>query len=329
MKRIVILIVVVLAGAAAFWAYRRSEAAQAPASQMLLSGNVEAHESVVGFRAQGRVVELPVEEGQAVKSGDLLARLDDADYRQQVNIDEAQLLTRNAELDLATAGGRAQDVKAAEQAVADAAADLELKRTDLKRYQALFEKDAISAQQRDAAATAVTRAQAAHERARQNLSAIREGMRPEQISVNRATVNTARQSLEMSKVRLGFTELRAPATGVILVRQAELGEIVAVGTPVVTIADLDHIWVRAYVAETDLGRIRLGQSAAVHTDTFPGKQYTGRVAFISSEAEFTPKSVETHKERVALVYRVKVEVENPNHELKPGMPADLTIKFAE
>ncbi len=97
------------------------------------------------------------------------------------------------------------------------------------------------------------------------------------------------------------------------------------GTPVVTLADLDHVWLRAYVAETDLGRIRWGQAATVHTDTYPDKAYPGQISFIASEAEFTPKSVETHKERVTLVYRIKINVENPRHELKPGMPADATI----
>jgi HlyD family secretion protein len=112
------------------------------------------------------------------------------------------------------------------------------------------------------------------------------------------------------------------------VRQAELGEVVVPGTPIVTLADLDHIWLRAYLAETDLGRIRWGQDATITTDTYPGKQYHGRVSFISSNAEFTPKSVQTYRERVTLVYRIKIDIDNPNHELKPGMPADAHIQLA-
>ena len=102
----------------------------------------------------------------------------------------------------------------------------------------------------------------------------------------------------------------------------------APGTPVVTLADLDHIWLRAYINEPDIGKVRLGQSATVRTDTYPGKTYKGRVSFISSNAEFTPKSVETHAERVTLVYRIRIDAENPAHELKPGMPADATIDLA-
>ena len=108
-------------------------------------------------------------------------------------------------------------------------------------------------------------------------------------------------------------------------REAELGEVVQPGSPIVTLADLDHIWLRAYIAETNLGRIRWGQHARITTDTYPGKQYQGRISFISPDAEFTPKSVQTSEERVTLVYRIKIDIDNPNHELKPGMPADAHI----
>jgi HlyD family secretion protein len=280
----------------------------------------------VAFRTQGRIVALPVEEGKPVRAGELLAQLDDADYQQQVRIDEATLQTRGRELDLAEAGNREQDIQAARQTVADAKADLELKRADLERYSALYKRDAISAQTRDQADTASKRAQAVYARAQQNLSEIREGTRKEQIAVSRATLRAARQNLELSKVRRDYTVLHSPVTGVVTVRQAELGEYVVPGTPVVTIADVDHLWVRAYVSETDLGRVHWGQAVTLKTDTYSGKFYHGTISFISPEAEFTPKTVQTNKERVALVYRIKVDVENANHELKPGMPADVMIE---
>jgi HlyD family secretion protein len=326
MKRIVILALLVAAIGGGYLYYRRMHATPAAKSNLLLSGNVEAHESVVAFRTQGRIVALPVEEGGAVKAGDLLARLDDADYQQQVRIDEATLHTRDRELQLAEAGNRTQDIHASEQTVADAKADLELKRADLERYTALYKRDAISAQTRDQAETAFQRAKAVYERAEQNLSEIREGTRKEQIAVSKATLRAAHQNLGLSRVRLDYTVLQSPVTGVITVRQAELGEYVVPGTPVVTVADLDHLWVRAYVNETDLGRVRWGQQVTVRTDSLAGKSYKGKVSFISPEAEFTPKTVQTNKERVTLVYRIKVDVENPNYELKPGMPADITIE---
>ena len=171
----------------------------------------------------------------------------------------------------------------------------------------------------------MTRAKATLARLEQIYNELVEGTRQEEIAVDRANVSQASQNLGMSRIKLSYTTLTAPFDGVILVRQAELGEVTQLGTPVVTLADLDHIWVRVYVPETDLGRVHWGQDVTVRTDTFPGKNYHGKVSFISSEAEFTPKSVQTEKQRVTLVYRVKVDVDNPAHELKPGMPADVYV----
>jgi HlyD family secretion protein len=151
----------------------------------------------------------------------------------------------------------------------------------------------------------------------------------ENIAAAAAAVKNAQETLRLAKITLGYTVLSAPFSGVIVVRQTELGEVMQPGTPVVTLADLDHVWLRGYVSETDLGKIRWGQGATVTTDTYPGKKYPGRISFISSSAEFTPKSVETHQERVTLVYRIKIDVDNPNHELKPGMPADALIKLGK
>lgn len=328
MKKIIpiVLLVAAVAGASAYHFVTRDN--QRADSPLKLSGNIEAHESVVGFKVPGRVVELPVEEGQLVKAGDLLARLDQTDYRQQVALDEALVRTREAELNLSLAGSRVQEKRSAEQAVADALAALELSRADARRYQALYEKDEVSAQVRDSSATSLKRAEAAYERARQNLDMVNEGVRREQIAINQAAVHSARQALGLSRIRLGDTALVAPTTGVALVRHAEIGEVMAAGTPVVTLADLDRLWLRGYISETDIGRVRLGQPATIRSDTFPGTSYRGRISFIASQAEFTPKSVETHKERVTLVYRVKIDLENPTHELKPGMPADAYIETA-
>ncbi|WP_129128162.1 HlyD family secretion protein [Geomonas oryzae] len=328
MKRKLIPIVILAAAAAAAVFFVSRNRNRADADTITLSGNIEAHESVVGFKVPGRVAELPVEEGQLVRAGDVIARLDQGDYQQQLRIDEANLGTRRAELGLATAGSRPQEKQAAHQSVLDAQADFELKKHDLARYQALYEKDEVSAQVRDTAAAALKRSSAGLERAKQNYDQVKEGVRREQVDINRAGVRSAEQALEMSRIKLGYATLKAPITGVVLVRHAELGEVVSPGTPVVTIADLDHLWLRGYLSETDLGRIKLGQVATVKTDSYPGKSYKGRVSFISSQAEFTPKSVETHKERVTLVYRIKIDLENQAHELKPGMPADAHLDAA-
>jgi HlyD family secretion protein len=314
--------------AAGIYYYPRFAKKAAPANQLTLSGNIEAHESLVSFKVQGRIAELPIEEGQQVERGALLARLEDADYRQKVRVDEASVRVRESGLALTLAGTREQEVKAAQQSTIDAQADLEEKKLDNDRAQRLFAKDEVSAQDRDLAATALKRAQAIFNAAQQRYNEAVEGSRKEDIAIARANLNQATADLGLSQVNLDYTILRAPSAGVITVRQTELGEVVAPGSPVVTLADLDHIWLRAYIAETDLGKIRWGQEATVTTDTYPGKQYHGRISFISSNAEFTPKSVQTYKERVTLVYRIKIDIDNPSHELKPGMPADAHLELA-
>jgi HlyD family secretion protein len=329
MKRL-IPIVVLLAAAIAegVYFYPRFVKKTAPSNELTLSGNIEAHESLVSFKVQGRVVELPVQEGQQVEAGDLLARLEDADFKQRVRIDQAGVDVRQSNLALTLAGTREQEVKASQQAMMDAQADLEQKKLDDSRAQQLFAKDEIAAQDRDLAATAFKRSEAAYKAAQQRYDEAEEGSRKEDIAIARANLAEASASLGLSRIDESYTALRAPSTGVITVREAELGEVVAPGSPVITLADLDHIWLRAYIAETDLGRISWGQEATITTDTYPGKQYHGRISFISPDAEFTPKSVQTTAERVTLVYRIKIDVDNPNHELKPGMPADAHVQLA-
>jgi membrane fusion protein YbhG len=327
-RRIPIIILLAAIVAAAVYLYPRLTKRRAPANEIVLSGNIEAHESLVSFKVPGRIIDLPIEEGQSVESGALLAKLENADYLQKVRIDEANVKVRQADLALQLAGTRRQEINAAEQNVLNAQADLEQKKLDYARAEKLYKEDAISAQDRDLAATAWKRTDATLQAAKQKHNEAVEGARKEDIAIAQASLNAADANLGMSRVNLGYTVLRAPTAGVITVRQAELGEVVVPGTPVVTLADLDHIWLRAYVAETDLGRIHYGQNAVITTDTYPGKQYHGRISFIASDAEFTPKSVQTYKERVTLVYRIKIDIDNPNHELKPGMPADAHIALA-
>jgi len=326
MKRVIPLLLLLAIGGAVVYFHPQWFRKPTVENVLKLSGNIEAHESLVSFKVSGRIIALPVEEGMTLKSGDLLARLDSEDYRQQVAEDESTVGVRDRQLALGLAGSRTQDIEGAKLAMLDAQADFEQKKKDYARYQALYEKDEIPGQTRDLAATNVTRAQATYDRAQQIYNELVEGTRKEELAVEHSNVHQADQNLQMSRIRLTYTVLRAPFNGVVLVRQAELGEVVSPGTPIVTLADLDHLWVRVYVPETDLGKVHWGQVVDVRTDTYPDKIYHGRISFVSSEAEFTPKSVQTEKERVTLVYRVKVDMENPNRELKPGMPADAYIK---
>ena len=314
-KRIITIVgVVALAGAA--WAAYSFLQPTTSTSDLLVSGNIEAHESLVSFKAvQSRIVDLPFDEGQWVEAGTQLARLDDSDYRKQVDVDQAGLVGQQQQL----ASAR-QRLSAALATIANDEADVAQKRADYNRNRELFSSGVIGAQTRDLAATAFKQSQAALLRDRANAQAARQD-----VEVAKANIESARQTLQLAKITLGYTILRAPFSGVVLVRQAELGEVMLPGAPVVTLADLDHIWLRGYISETDLERVRWGQPSDITTDSYRGETFHGRVSFIASDAEFTPKSVETHKERVTLVYRIKIDIENPAHKLKPGMPADALI----
>jgi len=286
-------------------------------NDLLVSGNIETHESELSFQmVQSRITELPFDEGAWVRAGELLARVDDSSYRQQVAIDQAMLEVQQQQLLSAQ-----ENFQAAQATVMNDQAAASQRETDFDRYQTLWSKNAVSADTRDQAQTAF---QQAHANVLRDQALLR--VSEKEVGVAAANVKSAEENLKMSQITLDFTTLRAPFSGVLLARESELGEVVQPGSTVVTVGDLDHVWLRGYVDEIDLGRIRFGSPAAITTDSYPGKHYAGRVSFISSEAEFTPKSVETHKERVTLVYRVKIDVvDNPQHELKPGMPADAHL----
>ena len=313
-----LLALVLLAGAGAavlYWQISREGVAP---GELMVSGNIEAHQSLVSFKdVTSRIIELPFDEGQWVEKGQLIARVDDSNYRQQVAVDEAAVQVQKQQLESAR-----QNLIATQNTVANDDADVAEKNVDYQRYQELWRQNATSAQSRDLANTAMKQSAAAlkHDQAMV-------GVAQRNIAAEAAAVKNAEETLRLAKITLGYTVLNAPFSGVIVVRQTELGEVMQPGTPVVTLADLDHVWLRAYVSETDLGKIHWGQGATVTTDTYPSKKYPGHISFISSSAEFTPKSVETHQERVTLVYRIKIDIDNPNHELKPGMPADALIEL--
>ena len=283
---------------------------------ILVSGNIEAHESVLSFKTvQSRIVELPFDEGQTVKSGTLLARVDDADYKQQVVIAQAALDAQMRQLDVAE-----QNVDASRRTVISDQAEVALRELEFDRAQTLLTKGAGTTDARDVANTTLKQSRAALER-----DEALEAAADKSVALTIANIGSAGAALELTKIVLGYTTLAAPYDGVILVRQAELGEVVSPGAAIVTLADIDHVWLRAYVNETDIGKIRLGETATVTNNSYPGKEYPGRISFISEAAEFTPKSVETHAERVTLVYRIRIDIENPSHELVPGLPADAKI----
>ncbi len=294
---------------------------------LFLSGNVEVTEVNLGFKLSGRVVELLSEEGQKVKNGDKLATLDSAELESQVIQNRAYLNEIMARLEELRAGSRPQELEQAKADVSYDEAELIKAKKDYKRAEILYKNDAISAQQMDTAKKANDLAVSHHLKALEALSLVREGPRKEVIKAAESRVQQAKAALRVSEERLKDTVIYAPVSGVVLRKNVELGETVSPGIPVYTIGDLENPWIKVYVKEDKLGLVKLGQKAKITVDSYPGKVYEGKISYISSEAEFTPKNVQTQEERVKLVFGIKVSVKNINDELKPGMPADARIVF--
>ncbi len=325
MKRSVIsaiAIAVVIIAAVAVYVTRRHGSED---SSIKVSGNIEATTVETSFKIAGRVQERLVDEGEAVKSGQLVARLDSTDLAHEVAIRGAEVQSARSQLAELIAGSRKEEIAQSEAALASAEAEAKRAADDFQRQEELYRREVIPKQRFDSARAARDTTAAQVRQAREALTLMRKGPRHERIDQARARLREAEAAMALAEERLGYATLTAPAAGMVMAKHIEPGEQVAPGTPVITIGELEEVWVRAYIAETDLGRVKLGQPARVRTDTWPGKTYEGRVSFISSEAEFTPKNVQTQKERVKLVYRIKITVPNPNRELKPGMPADAEI----
>jgi HlyD family secretion protein len=295
---------------------------------LVLSGNLEVDDAQLGFKTAGRVVERAVSEGETVRSGQLIARLDDAEQQSALALQRANLAAAAAALAELEAGSRPQEIAAAAATLHRTEADRDRLRLEWSRQQELHAKEVTSTRDFEAAEAQLKVAEAATAEAAERLKLVQEGPRVETIRQARARVEQARASVALAVTQLENTRLTSPLAGTVLSHNIEVGEYVAPGTPVVTVADTRHIWVRAYLNQPDLGRIRHGQAVVVRTDSFPGRDFAGTVGFIASEAEFTPKTVQTPKERVKLVFRLKVDVANPRDELKPGMPADVIIPAA-
>jgi len=322
-KGVAIALLLALVAAVFFWRWYLGRKGEE--NVLLLSGNMEVTEADAGFKIAGRVTDLLAEEGQSVATGDLLARLDDRELASTVAQYRAALREAETRLSELRAGSRPQEIEEARARVKAQEADLFRARNDYQRSDMLYENGAISTAQFDAAKSAYESRLAQLGQASESLRLVQEGPRMEQIEQAAYKVRQAGAQLRTSEERLGDTVLHAPFSGVILRKNVELGETVSQGTPVYTVGDLAHPWIRVYVKEDRLGLVKLGQKARITSDTYPGKTYEGYVSYISSEAEFTPKSVQTQEERVKLVFGVKVRVENPNNELKPSMPADVRI----
>lgn len=323
-KRLLIIPVIVVAAGAALYGYFQFRPRSDP-NLIRVSGNVEVNDVEVSFRIPGWVEARPASEGETIKAGGLVARLETSELTQEVALREAEVRAYTAELAALQAGSRPQEIAVAKAAVRLAQAEVERLAAEFERQRELFERKAASQVIYERAKAEYEVGQSKLQEAQERLKLAEEGPRQEDIARAQARLDQNKQSLAIAKTRLGYATLRSPISGIVLSENVEAGEYVVPGVPVVTIGNLALVWLRAYVNETDLGRIKVSQPVCIRTDTFPGKAYVGKLSFIASQAEFTPKNVQTAEERVKLVYRVKIDIPNADLELKPGMPADADI----
>ncbi|MCL4812912.1 MAG: efflux RND transporter periplasmic adaptor subunit [Vicinamibacteraceae bacterium] len=322
-KRLLMLVGLLLVGGSGlFYAMWRPAP---PDDRLVVSGNIEVTDAATSFKASGRLAERLVSEGDVVTRGQIMARLDRVELAQQVALQQADVLAARADLAELEAGSRPEEIVQAEAALERARAEEARGRAEARRMAELHAADVVSAREREVAETALAVARAGVRDAEQHLSLLEQGPRRERIAQARARLERASRALDLATTRLDDGVLVAPMAGLVLAEHVEPGEFVNAGTPVVTLGALGEVWLRAYIDERDLGRVKVGQPARVTADTWPGRVYPGVVSFLASEAEFTPKNVQTAQERVKLVYRIKIDIPNPSFELKPGMPADAEI----
>ena len=285
------------------------------------SGTIECTQVQVAPSVAGRILDLPAEEGSGLKKNELVVRLDSKDYELRRAEADAALKLAEAQLALLLAGSRAEDIQRAQEMVREARASAEAAMADFERIRQVFEKKSVTQKQFDDAKAAPERTQAAWEGAKDNLDKIVKGSREEDIRIAEAQVELARTRLAQTEKAIADCTVLSPMDGMVTTRVREEGEWILPGSPVIILSRLDEVWLSLYVPEPQVSQAKIGQAAWVKVDGSP-QIFEGVITFVSPEAEFTPRNVQTPEERAKLVYRLKITLKNPDGVFKPGMPAD-------
>jgi HlyD family secretion protein len=316
---------VVVAGAAGVGSWYYVENRKKDDGRLVLQGNVDVREVNLAFKVDGRIETLAVDEGDPVEAGQVLATLDARYFEDELRLARARRDNLKAVLERLEHGSRPEEIAEAKASLAERQAAMENARLVLKRREALMQKGSVTREEFDNARTAFEEAEARVRTAEEALRLAEIGPRKEDIDAARAQLRGEEASVSQAERRLADSRLIAPGAGEILTRARERGAIVAPGETVYALTLTSPVWVRTYVNEIDLGRVRPDMPAWVRTDSSPGKVYRGHVGFISPTAEFTPKTVETRELRTDLVYRLRIVVDNPDGGLRQGMP--VTVRF--
>jgi membrane fusion protein YbhG len=326
-RRVIIIAVVVIAAVAGGVFYWKSRADHDPQAAFTMWGNVDVHQVELGFRVAGRVAKLNVDEGSQVEPGNVLAQLDPVPFQTEVAAATAQVAMAQAQFDKATRGYRSEEIAQAAAAVRQREADAANARVTDERLKGLYPQGAVTRQEMDDTEARLRESEAQLASAKEQLALVTRGSRQEDIQTQEANLANAKANLDKARTALEDATLTAPTRGIVSVRAREVGAIVQAGQTIYTVALNDPVWIRAYAPQPRLGRIKPGMQVKIEIDSMPGKQYTGTVGFVSPEAEFTPKSVQTEAVRDDLVYRLRIVANDPDNVFRQGMP--VTVRVAE
>ena len=323
MKKITVILAVVLLGAAGAL-YWRLSASVAPEDALRLYGNVDIRQVSLAFEQGGRISELLAEEGDSVKKGQLLARVDVTSLRLEADRLRADISAQEQNLLKMKNGNRPEEIARAEAALRTAEASLEQARRNDRRMASLRRGNSVSQQEKENAETSLRVAQGQRDEAAHALNLLREGYRAEDIAMAAAQLDSARAALAIMMHNIALGELYSPTDAVVSSRLLEPGDMAFSATPVFLLSLTSPKWVRAYVTEPQLGRIRHGMKADILTDSFPDP-VPGPVGYISPTAEFTPKSVQTEDLRTSLLYEVRIVADDAGDRLRLGMPVSVIV----
>jgi len=296
-------------------------------TQILVSGVVEAVKTDVQAQAQGEIEKVLVQEGQKVAKGDLLCTINADKFRIQLDQVRAGIEGAKARRQLAKIGTKKELIAVAKTQVEIAAKQLEIAEKDQQRFARLLTEGAISQSQKEKADLALKAAQEQAKGAKENYDMAVRGREKEEIDMTVADVQGLEAQEQLILRQLQDTEVKSPAAGIVEVKNVEVGELATPGAVLFSLIDPARTYIKAYVPEKYLGRVKLGGDVEAVCDSYPGKVFKGKVDFISNEAEFAPKNIQTREERLKLVYMIKSYIDNPAGDLKPGMPVDVKIMF--
>jgi len=323
MKKIIpVILLLAMIGGGLWYYFDRIKPAHEP---LQLHGNVDIRGVDLGFRVSGRVVEVLKDEGDLVKAGDILARIDQEPYQRALEQAKAALASAEAQARLKKAGYRPEEIEQARATLAQNRVAADNAERAYKRQADLVKQSSVSKQEYENAEAARNEAIQRVRLAEANLNQLEAGYRQEEIDAANAAVDQAKATVGTAQIQLGDTVLKSPSDAVLITRAVESGAIVQTGATVLSLSLEKPVWVRAYVSEPDLGKFPPGTKVELFTDGKPDHAYHGTVGFVAPSAEFTPKSVETKELRTSLVYRMRVVVEDSDGSLRQGMPVTLRL----